>query len=448
VRFRGSLAIAAALLAVAPAAAVAAPRLSASRSSAEPGTRVVAAGHGFVPAARVRLRLAGVTVRRTRAGRRGGFRVVFRVPAKPPGRYRLRARSGVTRVSIRFRIRALPPEPAPLPPVPPVTEPEAAAPTPPAAPPPPEPPSLPEPPTLVAAGDIACSPTQVVSATTCHQGQTADRMVELDPDAVAVLGDNQYQNGEFENFISMYDPTWGRLKDITFPAIGNHEYEGDPQRDSAPGYFAYFGESAGDPAKGYYRSTLGGWTVFVLNSGAIDYTRASGGAPELADDCWPVSCQAASGQEAWLRTELEQLPDDACVLAYWHHPRFSSGYGGITRDYPETGPIYEALYEHGAEIVLNGHAHNYERFVPVDPSGAADPADGITNFVVGTGGRSLFMDPGARRETSATLYTDAFGVLELTLRPDGWSSRFMTDTGETRDAASGSCHAPPAPPGP
>jgi acid phosphatase type 7 len=444
VRFRGSLAIVAALLAVVPATAVAAPRLSASRSSAEPGTRVAAAGHGFMPAARVRLRLAAVTVRRTRAGRRGGFRVVIRVPAKPPGRYLLRARSRGKAVSIRFRIRARQPEMTPLPPAPPVTEPVAAAPPPPPAPPPP----VPEPPTIVAAGDVACRPELTETATACHQARTADLVGSLQPDAVAVLGDNQYEHGELANFNQVYEPSWGRFKAITWPAIGNHEYEGDPERDSAPGYFAYFGESAGDPAKAYYRSTLGDWTVFVLNSGAIDYTRARGGAPELADDCWPVSCQAASGQEAWLRDELDQLPDDACVLAYWHHPRFSSGYGGITRDYPETGPLYEALYEHGAEIVLNGHAHNYERFVAMDPSGAADPADGITNFVVGTGGRSLFTDPGTQRETSATLYTDAFGVLELTLRPDGWSSRFVTDTGETRDAASGSCHAPPAPPGP
>jgi acid phosphatase type 7 len=444
VRSRGILAIAGALLAVAPATAVAAPRLSASRSSAEPGTRVVAAGHGFVPAARVRLRLAGVTVRRTRAGRRGGFRVDFRVPAMPPSRYRLRARSSGKMVSIRFRIRAIQPKPAPLPPAPPVSEPVAAAPPPPPTPPPPPP----EPPTLVAAGDIACRPALSETATACHQAPTADLVESLQPDAVAVLGDNQYEHGELANFNQVYAPTWGRFKAITWPAIGNHEYEGDPERDSAPGYFAYFGESAGDPAEGYYRSTLGDWTVFVLNSGAIDYTRASGGAPELADDCWPVSCQAASGQVAWLRAELDQLPDDACVLAYWHHPRFSSGYGGITRDYPETGPLYEALYENGAEIVLNGHAHNYERFVAVNPSGAADPAGGITTFVVGTGGRSLFTDPGAQRETSATLYTDAFGVLELTLAPGGWSSRFVTDTGEARDAASGSCHAPPAPPDP
>jgi hypothetical protein len=103
----------------------------------------------------------------------------------------------------------------------------------------------------------------------------------------------------------------------------------------------------------------------------------------------------------------------------------------------------EALYDHGAEILLNGHAHNYERFQPIRPDGTLDAANGITNFVVGTGGRSLFTQPGDQEDISETLYTDAFGVLELTLEPDGWTSRFVTDAGETRDEASGACHDPP-----
>jgi acid phosphatase type 7 len=257
-----------------------------------------------------------------------------------------------------------------------------------------------------------------------------------------VLGDNQYEHGELENFNSMYDPTWGSLKGITRPAIGNHEYEGDPQRDSAPGYFQYFGSSAGDVSKGYYRWSLGDWNVFVLNSGAIDYTRTGAGSA-MPDDCWPVSCAAGSAQLTWLAGELDSLPDDSCVLAYWHHPRFSSGYGGVNRDYAETGLMYKALYDHGAELVLNGHAHNYERFEPVQPDRTPDAATGITNFVVGTGGRSLFTQPGNEEDISETLYTDAFGVLELTLDEGGWSSRFVTDTGETRDASSGTCHGPP-----
>ena len=295
----------------------------------------------------------------------------------------------------------------------------------------------------MAAGDVACRPDLSETAARCRQAHTASLVESLAPDAVAALGDNQYEHGELENFLASYDPTWCRFKAITWPAVGNHEYEGDPERDSAPGYYEYFGAAAGDPAEGYYRQSIGEWTIFVLNSGAIDYTRTGGGSAE-PDDCWPVSCAAGSEQEAWLRSELESLPDDSCVLAYWHHPRYSSGYGGITRDYPETAPLYRALHEHGAELVLVGHAHNYERFEPMDADAAVDPATGITEFVVGTGGRSLFTDPGVRRETSEQLYTDAFGVLELTLEPGAWSSRFVTEAGETRDESSGACHPPPA----
>ena len=445
---------AAVLVAAASATAAVQPRLSVSRQSAAPGALVGLRGQGLLPHARYRVTLAGVTVKRGRTGRRGGLRVAFRVPSKPAGLYRVRVRMRASVrarprsvASVRFRIRSAPAGSPPLQPAPqqpqtqPQTQPQQDAPP---SPPPPPPPG---PPKLVAAGDIACSPGQMASATSteCHHAETAELTEALAPDAVAVLGDNQYEHGEIANFNLMYDPTWGRLKDITFPAIGNHEYEGDPERRDASGYFTYFGAAAGDPTKGYYRWSLGGWTIFVLNSGAIQYTRTGGGSA-MPDDCWPVSCAADSPQLAWLIGELDSLPDDACVLAYWHHPRFSSGFGGAIQDYPETGPMYDALYQHGAELVLNGHTHSYERFEPLRPDGAPDGAGGITNFVVGTGGRSLFTNPGQpQHQGSETLYTDAFGVLELTLDAGGWTSRFLTEGGETRDAASGSCHGPPAP---
>ena len=274
-----------------------------------------------------------------------------------------------------------------------------------------------EPITLAAAGDIACRPELVESATACTQARTADLVETLAPDAVAVLGDNQYEHGELANFMAVYDPTWGRFLDITHPAVGNHEYEGDLERDEAPGYFSYFGARAGDPLQGYYRWELGGWTLFALNSGAINWTRQTGGNPSLPDDCWPVSCAAGSAQEQWLRAELGALPEDACVIAYWHHPRFSSGFGGANQPHPETGPLFEALYEHGVELLLTGHSHNYERLEPVTPEGLPDTATGVTQFVVGTGGRSLHTDPGPQLPISEVLRTDVFGVLELTLAP-------------------------------
>jgi acid phosphatase type 7 len=296
--------------------------------------------------------------------------------------------------------------------------------------------------TLAAAGDIACRPALVETATACRHARTADLVDSLDPDAVAVLGDNQYEHGELANFMSVFEPTWGRFRQLIHPAVGNHEYEGDPERDEAPGYYSYFGAAAGDPAKGYYRWELGGWTVFVLNSGAINWTRATGGQPALPDDCWPVSCAAGSAQEQWLRAQLEMLADDACVIAYWHHPRFSSGFGGANQPHPETGPLFAALYEHGVELLLTGHSHNYERLVPVSPDGAPDP-QGITEFVVGTGGRNLHTDTGPQLAISEVLRTDIFGVLEITLEPGAYNARFVAEDGATADASSGSCHPPP-----
>ena len=423
------------MLAAAPATAAAKPRLGLSRGAAEADQRIGLAGHGFPRAARLRVVLGGETVKRARTGPRGGFRLRIRVPALRPGRYRLTVRARGRGATLIFRIRAgtvAQPQPAPLTPAPQSQAPVTAPPPPP-----------PDPPKLVAAGDIACAPSRPESDTECRQRLTAELVEDIDPDAVAALGDLQYPGGELEFFEDSYDPTWGRFKSITHPAVGNHEYEGDPERDSAPGYYTYFGTAAGDPSEGYYRWSLGDWTVFVLNSGAIDYTLTGGGSAE-PDDCWPVSCAAGSDQETWLRDELETLPDDACVLAYWHHPRYSSGYGGAHRDYDETAAMYQALHEHGAELLLVGHAHNYERFVPMDAAGAVDPVTGITEFVVGTGGRSLFPNPGPDRDTSAQLYTDAFGVQELTLEPDGWSSRFVTESGEERDPVTGDCHTPPA----
>ena len=116
----------------------------------------------------------------------------------------------------------------------------------------------------------------VETATACRHTRTADLVESLTPDAVAVLGDNQYEHGELANFTAVFEPTWGRFRQITHPAVGNHEYEGDSERDEAPGYYSYFGAAAGDPAKGYYRWEFGGWTILVLNSGAINWTRATG----------------------------------------------------------------------------------------------------------------------------------------------------------------------------
>jgi acid phosphatase type 7 len=418
-----------ALLLMAQAAA-ARPSLNLSRTAAAPGERVVVAGHGFPRKAALRLSLGGRTLRRARTGPRGGFRFVVRVPHRAAGAYRVRVFVRGRRAGRRFRIRAVAVAPRFDPAPAPAEAQPAASPTS-AAPP------APEVSTLVAAGDISCRPTIEETPTMCRQARTAALVESLAPDAVAVLGDNQYEHGEFENFMAAYDPTWGRFKAITRPTVGNHEYEGDPERDDASGYFQYFGAAAGDPAQGYYRWALGDWTVFVLNSGAINYTRDTGLRPELDDDCWPVSCMVNSPQEQWLRAELARLPLHSCVLAYWHHPRWSSGFSGQHQPHPETEPLFDALYEHDAELILTGHSHNYERFEPLAWNGVPDP-DGVTQFVVGTGGRNLHV-PGPQLATSAVLRADVFGVLELTLASGGWSSRFVAEDGSSVDQAAGSC---------
>jgi len=293
--------------------------------------------------------------------------------------------------------------------------------------------------TLVAAGDIACIPGDPETASACRHARTAQRVAALSPDVVAALGDAQYQRGELANYLAAYNPTWGAFKAITRPATGNHEYLDDPGRLTAAGHFGYFGAAAGEPDEGYYDYELGAWHVFVLNSGALEWTRAGGGGAALEDDCFPVSCAAGSDQETWLRDRLETLPDDACVMAYWHHPRYSSGWGGVARPHPELSAIWQTLQEHGAELALTAHAHNYERFAPMDAAGNLDPT-GLRQFVVGTGGRSLFTDPGPQQPGSERLDTSSFGVLELQLEPSGYGFRFVDENGAVLDQGSGACH--------
>jgi len=200
---------------------------------------------------------------------------------------------------------------------------------------------------------------------------------------VYTTGDNAYESGTASEFANCYDPSWGRstIKERTYPTLGNHEYYSTA---NASGYFEYFGAVAGDPQKGYYSYDLGSWHVISLNSNC---SFVAGG------------CAAGSPQVEWLKNDLA-AHSNACTLAYWHHPLFSSG--TLNGGFPKMKPSWEALYTAKAEVVLNGHVHNYERFAPQTPSGVADPAQGIREFVVGTGGRSLntfkINPPGHQRE--------------------------------------------------
>lgn len=281
---------------------------------------------------------------------------------------------------------------------------------------------------IAAAGDIACDPDSsrfnggVGTETRCRMKATSDLVLTLDPDAVLVLGDLQYESASLENLMASYDLSWGRLKTITYPAIGNHEGE---SADSGEGYCSYFGVVANCSADGsqrdaaFYAFDVGPWHLIALNSNC----GAAGG------------CDMGSPQHDWLLADLG-THSGPCTLAYWHHPRFSSGdHGNHTR----VSDLFAALYDAGVELVLSGHDHDYERFAPQDPDRNADPERGVRQFVVGTGGKNLY-DSSSPEPNSEVINTQTFGVLKLTLEPKSYSWEFISASGEFTDSGSDTCH--------
>jgi acid phosphatase type 7 len=263
---------------------------------------------------------------------------------------------------------------------------------------------------LVGAGDIA-------SCDDLHGAEATAKLIDNIPGTVFAAGDLAYPDGSDEQFAKCYGPTWGRFKDRTRPAPGNHEYHSD----GASGYVRYFGAAAGDPKKGYYSYELGAWHIVVLNSECADV----GG------------CRAGSPQEKWLHDDLSAHPAK-CTLAYWHKPLFSSGQHG---DDWEVKPLWDDLYAANAEIVINGHDHDYERFAPQDPSGKPDAQRGIREFVVGTGGKNSHRDLAITRPNSEIRQGDTFGVLKLTLHSTSYQWQFVPEAGKTfSDSGSGVCH--------
>jgi len=262
---------------------------------------------------------------------------------------------------------------------------------------------------LVGAGDIAdCRDLSGAEA-------TAKLLVQI-PGTVMAVGDLAYPDGSKENF-TCYDKTWGRVKSRTRPAPGNHEFHSS----GATPYFDYFGAAAGDPKNGYYSYELGTWHIIVLNSECVDV----GG------------CEAGSRQETWLRYDLVAHPT-ACTLAYWHKPLFSSG--GAHGNDLTVKPLFQALYEANADVVVNGHDHDYERFAPQDPEGSPDSKRGIREFVVGTGGKNL-RPFGAAKPNSEVRDATAFGIVKLTLKPNAYDWQFIPEEGKSfTDSGSGNCH--------
>jgi hypothetical protein len=268
---------------------------------------------------------------------------------------------------------------------------------------------------LVGAGDIAGSGSDDEAT-----AQLLDQVVAADGSSVTVFtaGDNAYPDGTAANFTNYYDPTWGRHKARTRPSPGNHDYH----TAGAAGYFNYFGASAGEPGVGYYSYDLGDWHLISLNS--------------------EISMSAGSTQEQWLRADLAATTKQ-CVMAYWHKPRLSSGDHGSS-----TGPrpLWQALYEADAEIVVSGHDHTYERFAPQTPDGTVDAEGGIRHFVAGTGGAGLY-SISTPLPNSEAHNDQAKGVLKLTLFATGYEWEFIPIAGETyTDVGSDTCHGVPSDP--
>jgi hypothetical protein len=285
-------------------------------------------------------------------------------------------------------------------------------------------------PVIAAAGDIACAPPATRTSSSCHQGDTANLLTAGNYDAVLPLGDLQYECGKSSAFQSVYQPSWGRVKAKSRPATGDHEYTGPGCSTSgASGHFAYWGGAASpnqpgctSACRGYYSYNLGSWHVVVLNTNCSK--------PGVG------GCSASSAQGRWLAADLAANPN-RCTLAYWHLPRWKES-GGTSGS---SSYFASALYNAKAEVVLSGNNHFYARFAPQNPSGAADPTNGIRQFIVGTGGRSLHglsssPDPQVQVRQSTT-----FGILKLTLHPTSYDWKFVPEAGRTfTDSGTQSCH--------
>jgi hypothetical protein len=341
--------------------------------------------------------------------------------------------------------------------------------------------------TLAVVGDIACEPDDAENAGNPQplkcggpslggydaEFATAAQATAMHPDAVAILGDEQYQVGKLSDFEQSFEQAWGGLKMLERPAPGNHEYysyakKGDHEAaQNGNGYFAYFnghdesgtpypqGQAGDDTAtnQGWYSYDLGNWHIVSLNA-------------ECDSDVFGHDCSTTDGgllaqETQWLAQDLKNNQSH-CTIAYWHQPTFSST-AASTPDLPASAPgaggiegaatdaWWKLLYDDRATLILNGHEHDYARLNPLDPSGNYDPKNGIPEFIVGTGGESLDALPaaGTGNPNVVTAQASAFGVMKLTLENNSYSWSYQpTKVGPGFDATaltysdsgSGSCH--------
>ncbi|OJF09363.1 metallophosphoesterase family protein [Couchioplanes caeruleus] len=286
---------------------------------------------------------------------------------------------------------------------------------------------------LAAVGDMACDPDDPDFVTGagdhCKHKEASDLAVGLNPAVFLGLGDYQYELPATEAFRTVYGPTYGRLLSRTVPVIGNQEYK----VQDANTFTAYFGDRFRD-AKGYWSQDIGRWHLVVLNSNC---SAVAGG------------CGKGSPQQAWLESDLA-ANDRACVIAAWHHPRWSTGIAGPDA---RTAELFRTLYDHQVELVLSGHEADYERFGPLNPDGKSDPL-GVRQYVVGTGGQAHYRpasadgagdekgEPKLRAGIPGSEFADFdhHGVLELELRPDSWRWAFHRVGAPVTDRGEASCH--------
>ncbi len=260
--------------------------------------------------------------------------------------------------------------------------------------------------------------------------QTSDLLMRMDLSAILPLGDTQYEDGTLDKFLRSFDPTWGRLKNLMRPVVGQPRVPRPGRRrllrllqrasvvNNGP---------AGPRDRGYYSFDLGRWHIVALNSQCSHPT---------SDNPYASDCAAGSAQEQWLRADLAAHPA-RCTLAYWHHPMLSSG---VPRFNSRVQPLFQALYDGGADVLLTGHDHAYERLAPMDAAANRDGARGVRQFVVGLGGKSEQQQllTLANSEVRNNL---TFGVLKLTLRPAGYLWAYVPETGATfTDAGANACH--------
>jgi hypothetical protein len=268
---------------------------------------------------------------------------------------------------------------------------------------------------LLIAGDIAeCQNKTAAQSGAMKTAILVEGLLgESSNSSVITIGDHTYPNGTAQEFSDCYAPTWGRFKQKTFPAPGNHDY----LTPLAAGYFDYFGERAGPARRGYYSFDVAGWHVISLNS-------------NIADD-------NGADQLKWLREDLAANKSQ-CTIAYWHHPLYTSSLRG---PYKWMRPAWKILQEAGADIVLTAHDHHYERFAPQDAEGNVDPSRGMRQFLIGSGGVNLSGVTDPPRPNSEVQITRNFGVLRLDLQQGKYAWEFVPAAGsDARDSGTGSCH--------